>query len=145
MSKSYYSEINLHIVWHTKNSSPLLTPTVEPVTHRFLKKRIIDTPEAFVHEIGGTETHVHLAVTIPPTLTISEWIGRLKGGTSHDVNQQVGKRQKVLQWQVGYGVVSFGTGDLEWVKAYIRNQRDHHAQGTVHERLERVTQFDDDA
>jgi len=145
MSKSYYSEINLHIVWHTKNSSPLLTPTVEPVTHRFLKKRIIDTPEAFVHEIGGTDTHVHLAVTIPPTLTISEWIGRLKGGTSHDVNQQVGKRQKVLQWQVGYGVVSFGTGDLEWVKAYIRNQRDHHAQGTVHERLERVTQFDDDA
>jgi len=143
MSKSYYSEINLHIVWHTKNSSPLLTPTVEPVTHRFLKKRIIDTPEAFVHEIGGTDTHVHLAVTIPPTLTISEWIGRLKGSTSHDVNQQIGKRQKVLQWQVGYGVVSFGTGDLEWVKAYIRNQRDHHTQGTVHERLERVTQFDD--
>ncbi|MBC8876511.1 MAG: IS200/IS605 family transposase [Planctomycetes bacterium] len=144
MSKNYYSEINLHIVWHTKNSSPLLTPTVEPVNHRLLKKRIIDTPEVFVHEIGGTETHVHLAVTMPPTLTISEWIGRLKGGTSHDVNQQVGKRQKVLQWQVGYGVVSFGTGDLEWVKAYIRNQRDHHARGAVHERLERITQFDDD-
>jgi acetyl-CoA carboxylase carboxyl transferase subunit alpha len=32
----------------------------------------IDTPGAFVHEIGGTDNHVHLAVTIPPTLTISE-------------------------------------------------------------------------
>ncbi|HUT93225.1 MAG TPA: IS200/IS605 family transposase [Thermoguttaceae bacterium] len=111
MAHNYYSEINLHVVWHTKNSLPLLTPTVEPATHLALRKRIVDTADAFVHEIGGTETHVHVAVTIPPTLTISEWIGKLKGGTSHDVNQQMGKRQKVVQWQTGYGVVSFGTGD----------------------------------
>ena len=26
MSRNYYSEIHLHIVWHTKNSLPLLTP-----------------------------------------------------------------------------------------------------------------------
>jgi putative transposase len=144
MSRNYYSEINLHIVWHTKNSSPLLTPTVEPLAHRLLKKRIIDTPEVFVHAIGGTETHLHLAVTVPPTLTISEWIGQLKGGTSHDVNQQMGKRQKVVQWQTGYGVVSFATGDLDWVKSYIRNQREHHGRGTVHDRLERITQYEDE-
>ena len=143
MSRNYYSEINLHIVWRAKNSSPLLTPTIEPVVQRALKKRIIDTPEAFVHEIGGTETHVHLAVTIPPTLNISDWIGQLKGGSSHDVNQQIGARQKVLQWQVGYGVVSFGTGDLGWVTAYIRNQREHHAQQKTQRRLERIARFDD--
>ena len=45
----------------------------------------------------------------------------------------------MLEWQGGYGAVSFGTKDLEWVKAYVRNQRQHHAQGTVHERLERIT------
>jgi putative transposase len=139
MSRNYYSEINLHVVWHTKTSSPLLTPTVEPIAHRCLKKRIIDTPGAFVHEIGGTENHVHLAVTLPPTLTISDWIGVLKGGTSHDVNQQMGQRQKVLQWQAGYGVISFGTKDLDWVKAYIQNQREHHGQGTAQDRLERIT------
>jgi putative transposase len=139
MSRNYYSEINLHVVWHCKNSSPLLTPQVEPIAHRFLKKRIIETPGAFVHEIGGIETHVHIAVTVPPTLLISEFIGRLKGGTSHDVNQQFG-RQKVLEWQNGYGVVSFGTRRLDWVVEYIRNQREHHANGTVHDRLERVTQ-----
>jgi len=94
MSRNYYSEINLHVVWHTKNSLPLLTPTIERATHRVLRKRLIDTPDVFLHEIGGTESHVHLAVTIPPTLTISEWIGKLKGGTSYDVNQQIGKRQK---------------------------------------------------
>jgi len=143
MSRNYYSEINLHIVWHTKTSSPLLTPTVEPLAHRHLKKRIIVTPGAFVHEIGGTETHVHLAVSVPPTLTPSQWIGELKGGSAHDVNQETGKRQKVIQWQAGYGVVSFGTKDLEWVVQYIRNQREHHAKGTMHDRLERIEQFED--
>ena len=74
MSRNYYSEINLHIVWHTKTSSPLLTPTVEPVAHRCLKKRIIDTPGAFVHEIGGTETHVHLAVTKTPSEIMTKFL-----------------------------------------------------------------------
>ena len=97
MSKNYYSEINLHIVWHTKQSLPLLTPTLEPIAHKSLRKRIIETPDVILHEIGGTENHVHIAVTIPPTLTISTWIGQLKGGSSHDVNQQVGLRQKALQ------------------------------------------------
>jgi putative transposase len=140
MSRSYYSEINLHIVWHTKSSLPLLTPQVEPLAHRFLKKRIAETPGAFYHEIGGTETHVHMAVSIPPTLTISEFIGQLKGGSSHDVNQAAGRHAKVLEWQNGYGVVSFGTRDSPWVVEYVRNQREHHARGTTQERLERITQ-----
>jgi putative transposase len=140
MSRNYYSEINLHIVWHTKDSFPLLTAEVEPLAHRFLKKRVMDTPGAFYHEIGGIETHAHVAVSVPPTLSISEFIGQLKGGSSHDVNQAIGRRDKVLQWQNGYGVVSFGTRDLPWVVEYVRNQREHHARGTVHERLERITQ-----
>ncbi len=102
MSRNYYSELNLHIVWHTKNSVPLLTPAVEPLAHEFIKSRIVGTPGAFIHEIGGIENHVHLAVTIPPTLLIGDWIGQLKGDSSHDVNQKVGKLQKVLQWQIGY-------------------------------------------
>ena len=143
MSKSYYSKINLHITWHTKGSLPLLTPALEPIAHRMLRKRIIETPDVLLHEIGGTATHVHMAVSIPPTLTISTWVGQLKGGSSHDVNQQVGMRQKALQWQIGYGVVSFGTGDQDWVAGYIRNQKKHHDQGSFYERLERITHDDD--
>jgi len=86
---------------------------------------------------------VHLAVSVPPTLTPSEWIGQLKGGTSHDVNEQTDTRDKVLQWQAGYGIVSFGTKDLPWVIAYIKGQREHHAKNTAVDRLEQITQFDD--
>jgi REP element-mobilizing transposase RayT len=143
MSHNYYSEINLHIVWHTKESAALLTPEIEPAAWRFLRKRIVDHRDVFVHEIGGTATHVHIAVSVPPTLTPSTFIGELKGGTSHDVNHQFGINKKVLERQAGYGVVSFGTKDLEWLKQYIRNQKEHHANGSAVERLERITQDHD--
>ena len=119
MARNYYSEINLHLVGHTKDSLPLLTPDVEAVTRRSLRQRLIKTPGVFVHEIGGIETHVHVCVTIPPTITISEFIGELKGASSHQVNHQNPTRDKILQWQSGYGVVSFGTKDLQWVKTTL--------------------------
>jgi putative transposase len=134
MARNFYSEINLHIVWHTKTSAPLLTPTVEPIVHHALRGRCINTPGVYLHEIGGIETHVHLCVSIIPTILISDWIGQLKGSSSHEVNQKSG--HKVLDWQTGYGVVSFGTKDLDWVKQYVRQQKQHHAAGTIHDRLE---------
>ncbi len=142
MSRNCYSEINLHLTWHTKNSLPLLTPQVEGLAHRYVKQKIINAPGAFVHEIGGTETHMNVVVTIPPTLLISEFVGQLEGASSHEVNEQLGLRGKVLEWQAGYGAVTFGTRDLEWVKGYVRDQREHHASGKVYERLERITEVE---
>jgi putative transposase len=145
MSRNYYSESHLHLTWHAKESQPLLLPKVEAVVHHYLRGRCIDTPGVFIHEIGGIETHVHLCVSVAPTILISEFIGQLKGSSSHEANQKLGDRRKVLEWQAGYGVVSFGTKDLEWVKAYVRNQRDRHARGMVEDRLERITAMKDEA
>jgi REP element-mobilizing transposase RayT len=64
----------------------------------------------------------------------------LKGASSHEINQKFGDGGKVLEWQSGYGVVSFGTGNLPWVKEYVRNQREHHARGNPVERMERITE-----
>jgi putative transposase len=102
---------------------------------------LVGTSDVFVHEIGGIETHVHLAISIAPTILISELVGQLKGSSSHETNQQFGR--KVLEWQVGYGVVSFGTKDLGRVRDYVRSQREHHAKGTAVDRLERITSDDD--
>jgi hypothetical protein len=59
------------------------------------------------------------------------------------VNEQFALRGKMLQWQAGYGVVTFGTRDLDWVKEYVRNQRSHHAAGRTADRLERITDPED--
>ena len=86
---------------------------------------------------------MHLCVSIFPTITVSDFIGELKGSSSHDANQKLAN--KVLQWQSGYGVVSFGTGDLPWVKEYVRNQKERHGSGEIVDRLERITHSEDDA
>jgi hypothetical protein len=33
---------------------------------------------------------------------------------------------------------------LKWVKQYIRDQREHHARGSVFDRLERVTELEEE-
>ncbi|HWO02790.1 MAG TPA: IS200/IS605 family transposase [Blastocatellia bacterium] len=137
MPRNVYSEINLHIVWRTKESLQVLTEQIEPRVHDHIKHTVLETEGCLFQEIGGTEDHVHVVVSIPPTLLISEWIGRLKGGSSHYINKEIANR-KLLEWQTGYGVVSFGAKDLPWVKTYVRNQRQHHARGTAHGRLERI-------
>jgi putative transposase len=76
-------------------------------------------------------------VTVPPTLLVSDWIGELKGASAHYVNHTLANR-KVIEWQTGYGVVSFGAKAMPWVIRYVENQREHHAKRTTHERLERV-------
>ena len=76
-----YSEIQLHFVWHTKESAPLLTPEVETFTYNYLRQRLVKTRGVYVHEIGGTENHIHLAVRIPPTLLISSSDQRVRRPT----------------------------------------------------------------
>jgi putative transposase len=142
MSRDYYSEINFHLTWHTKDSDAMLFDEIEIACHNELKKRLLEIKHVVVHEIGGIEDHVHIAVSVPPTITPSTLIGELKGGSSYEVNRRFGMRGKVLEWQRGYGIVSFGTKDLEWVRAYIRNQREHHTKGTAIDRMERIA-FDD--
>jgi putative transposase len=144
MSGNVYAEINLHIVWHTKNSAPLLDHQLEGVAHKAIQGRIVATPGVFFHAIGGTETHVHVAISIPPTLLISKFIGELKGGSSHTINQSLHGEER-FAWQVGYGVVSFGTRDLDWVVGYIQKQKEHHAANKVFDRLERITELEDQA
>lgn len=140
MPRSVYSEINLHFTWHTKENAAVLVDQIENRVHHYLRHRALAEAEVIVHEVGGMPDHVHLAVSVPPTLLISEWIGAMKGGCSHYINSEIANR-RVLEWQTGYGVVSFGSKDLAWVVAYIRNQKEHHANRTTQERLERIDRF----
>jgi putative transposase len=135
MSLRAYSEINFHITWHTADNNPVLHDEIEVQLHRHMRGRVLQTPGVYFHEIGGTDDHVHLVVSTPPTLLISDWVGKLKGGSSHFINHEIANR-KILGWQSGYGVVTFGTGHLPWVRKYVRDQRKRHANGQTFDRLE---------
>jgi len=68
MSTRAYSEINLHFVWHVKSSLPIITEQIEPRLFRYVRSYALQSKGLIFHEIGGTETHVHIAVMIRPTL-----------------------------------------------------------------------------
>src|SRR5215510_1544326 len=112
MPRNVYAEINLHIIWHTKGSLPLLNPAIEARAHHHIRHYVLQTESCLFHEVGGTDNHIHLAVSVPPTLLISEWIGKVKGASSYYTNKEAPNHNKVLEWQTGYGIVSFGTKDL---------------------------------
>jgi len=141
MSSHVFHEIFLHVNWHVKDDRPSLTPDIEPLAHRVIKDRCRRTKGVFLHGLGGTTTHVHLAINIEPHVTISELVKDLKGGSSHDVNTQLARKE--LYWQRGYGVVSFGRNNLDWVLRYIAEQKEHHARGRGEDRLERITAYED--
>ena len=143
MPDSVYSEINFHITWHTKANMPLIKPAIETKLYNFIKHKIIETPEVHFHAIGGIEDHLHIVVSPPPSLLMSDWIGKLKGGSSFEINRA--SNHKLLQWQRGYGIVSFGTKDLQWVINYVLNQKEHHKQGKIFERLERITNDEEES
>ena len=53
MSRNYYSELHIHVVWHTLDSRPLLTPSIEPAVHEELRRRCYEIPGLIVHAIDG--------------------------------------------------------------------------------------------
>ena len=134
MSGHAYHEIFLHLNWHTKGNCELLRGTVEKVTYQVLQDKCRAAKGVYLNGLGGTDDHVHLALSIEPFVTLSELVQKLKGGSSHDVNQKLD--QKILEWQRGYGVVSFGKAHLDWVLDYIKHQREHHEHGRLQARLE---------
>ncbi len=135
MSSHVFHEIYLHLNWHTKNDQPLLTPDFEPLVHKFLQQRCLYNKGVYFQGIGGTENHVHLAINIQPFVCISDLVGDLKGSCSFEMNKLKGF--KSLEWQRGFGAVSFGKKQLDWVLKYIAHQKEHHAKGTTHARLEK--------
>lgn len=134
MSGHVFSEIFLHLTWHTDGNVPVLRGEVESLVHRHLQNRCRETKGVFFHGVGGADDHVHLAVQIEPIVVISDLVGELKGSAAYEINRLQGR--KILAWQRGYGVVSFGRRNLKWVLEYIANQRKHHASGSIFERLE---------
>ena len=121
-----HAEIHLHITWHTKNNHASITNDLRPKLFEYLERRARGEKGVAVHAIGGTDNHIHIAVSVPPTLGISRWIGELKGASSHYVNQSLLNRKGGLEWQSGYGVVSFSTRDIPRVVEYIAAQGDIH-------------------
>jgi putative transposase len=59
------------------------------------------------------------------TETIADVVGQLKKSSNDWLREQGGEFAQ-FYWQAGYGVFSVSQSAVEEVRAYIRNQREHH-------------------
>ena len=79
-------------------------------------------------EFGGEDDHVHLLVAAHPKTAVSALAGKLKGKSSYVLRQEFWPEIKPKLWgdhfwSPSYCVVSCGGAPLEFVKAYVENQR----------------------
>jgi REP element-mobilizing transposase RayT len=125
--------IYYHLVWATNDRTPLITDRICPELYRYIRAKAesLDCP---VHGIGGIEDHIHLIVSIPPKLAIAQFVKRIKGSSSHYLNQTF--LNQTFAWQREYGVFSLGGKQLPDAIAYVENQKQHHANRTLIRALE---------
>jgi REP element-mobilizing transposase RayT len=131
-----YCQLFYHLVWSTKNRHPLLTPTVEPIIHNYLRTKAIGLG-ATVFAVNGLTDHVHLVVSIPPKIAVAKFIGQIKAVASTKFNKSQPDAPPFF-WQDEYGAFSFDAKRLPNYIAYVEQQKAHHAQGTIIPVLERT-------
>jgi putative transposase len=69
--------------------------------------------------------HVHLCVAIPPKLSISDFVGYLKGKSAlmiYDKHSEMESKWDRSFWARGYYVTTIGNVNETTVKEYIRRQ-----------------------
>ncbi len=123
-----------HLGWTTRDRLPLITPELERDRCRQIesaprRKRIL------VHAVGGTADHVHMTVSIPPTLAVSEAMTAIQGASAQAIDQMGGGW---FGWPAEFGATTFAERHLTQVVAYIENQKRHQAEQSLWRTLEDV-------
>lgn len=124
-----YWKLYYHITWSTKGRLSLIDSALKPALYRVIAAKVQEMGGT-LHAIGGTADHIHLAVSVPPKVSLAKFIGDVKGNSSHFINFVV-KPDFEFHWQDEYGILSFREKDLPGVIKYINNQKQHHADGSV--------------
>ncbi len=126
----------VHIVWATWDRLPLITEDIERELYRYIHQACQEN-QCQVLAIGGLPDHVHLLILMPSTISISDLLKYIKGGSSHFVSRTL-TPGVWFQWQGSYACHSFAYADRAKVIAYVSNQKRRHAENDLWPSLERT-------
>ena len=133
---SYFS-LYYHLVWHTKNSSPILKDEKAKRVQEIIKSIIFSNPEMFFVTIGGITNHVHVVIYSKSTISVARMAQVIKGGSSEMINESRIFPFK-FSWQHEYGCSTFAEQDLQKLMDYVSHQYEHHLKKAVDVKLERT-------
>ena len=133
-SHSVY-DLRVHIVWITKYRYKVLVDDVGKRIRELIRQTCTAND---VQIIRGhvSRDHVHLYLSYPPHLSISELVKKLKGRSSRLIQEefpQLGKRYWGCHfWAIGYAAFSAGEITDQMIKEYItKHEGDQDADFTV--------------
>jgi len=126
-----YTALHFHIVFSTKNREPWLTAENEERICKYLGGIARDKGLRAL-QVGGCCNHVHVLLSMPPTIAVSKAVQLLKGASSHWIHKTF-TDLSAFAWQDGYGAFTVGLSQIADTKRYIENQREHHQGKTFQE------------
>jgi REP element-mobilizing transposase RayT len=115
-------------VFSVKGRQNLIHKNWKDELHKYICG-VVNGKDQKVYAIGGVADHIHILVSIKPTILISELVRDIKANSSKWINENhyiIGK----FQWQDGFGAFSYSQSHLDNVIAYINNQELHHQNKT---------------
>lgn len=116
-----------HIVWITKYRYSVLIGYIG-IRARDLIQQICRENQVEIIRGRVVRDHIHLHLSIPPYLSVSELVQYLKGATSRKIQQEFPELRKrywgKYLWAIGYFVRTTGNVTEQMVKEYIEKHQD---------------------
>ena len=124
-------KIDVHLIFHIKTTSPLMAEEDLEQIFRYIGGAIIDIGGIQI-QIGGVSTHVHILSSLPKTMSVSEFVKKIKVESSKWI-KTINDNYCTFSWQTGYGAFSVSPSLLDKTIQYIKNQPEHHKMRTFQE------------
>ena len=115
-----------HLVWPTKYRREILNEGVQAYLLEVLKELPKYRPELLIKEVNTDKDHLHLLISIPPTVTVGSVVRLLKTNTASALNDKFPHLREVYWgtrsiWSAGYFASTVGINE-EGIRRYIQNQ-----------------------
>ena len=118
-------DLKYHIVWITKYRKQILRGEIGKRVRELLRQTSASL-DVYIVKGHVAKDHVHLLVSVPPNLAVSELGKRLKGRSSRLMLEEFGELRKVYWgrhlWARGYFAASSGNVTDEIIAEYIEKQ-----------------------
>ena len=115
-----------HIVFISKYRKKIMYVKVK-IDMREIIKTLCKYKKVEIIEGAVCEDHVHLCISVPPKISISDFVGYLKGKSAlmiHDRHPELASKWNRAFWARGYYVTTIGNVNKETIKKYIREQEE---------------------
>ena len=120
-------DIKFHLVWITKYRYKILKGNIGQRL-RILLKQGCEAKNIEIIKGHIAPDHVHMLVSVPPSLSVSDVVRYLKGRSSHLLQDEFAELKKRYWgqhlWARGYFCATVGSVTEEMIEQYIENHID---------------------